>query len=239
MNDPAAFQPFGPVHGATVAVAALMCILLPLGMRACGSRRLRLRVGQALGVALLGHEVLKTGLLVLGYGLPLTQSLPLHLCGVSVFLTAWVLLGRKYRAYEVVYFWGLGGSVMALATPDLQHDFPHPLFISFFVGHTLVLLGVTYATVVYGFRPLPRSLILAMVASLAYLGLMFFLNLALGTNYLYLRAKPTQPSLLDYLGPWPWYIVGMVVMGAAVMLLCYAPFAIGNWCRRRREAGWA
>jgi len=238
MNQAAAFQPFGPIHTATVVVVVLVCVLLPLGMRARGSPTLRLRVGEGLGLALLGHEALKIAVLVIGYGLPLLQSLPLHLCGVSVFLTAWVLLGRKYRAYEVVYFWGLGGSLMALATPDLQYNFPHPLFITFFVSHALVLLGVTYATVVYGFRPLPRSLLLAMVVSLVYLGLMFFVNLALGTNYLYLREKPTQPSLLDYLGPWPWYLAGMIVVGAAVMLLCYTPFAIGDWCRQRREAGW-
>jgi hypothetical protein len=86
MNQTVVFQAFGPNHGATVIVVALVRVLLPRGMRARGSPTLRLPVGEGLGLALLGHEALKIAELVLGYGLPPLQSLPLHLCGVSVFL---------------------------------------------------------------------------------------------------------------------------------------------------------
>lgn len=237
MGEAAAFQPFGAVHAYTVLVSGLACILPPLALRTYGSPVLRGRVGRALGLAILGQEATTIALLVLGYGLPLLHNLPLHLCGVSALLTAWVLLGRSYRAYEVAYFWGLGGSLTALATPDLEQGFPHPIYFTFFVGHGMVLLGVVYATLVYGFRPRPRSLVLAAAASLVYLGIMFLVNLALGTNYLYLREKPLQPSLLDFLGPWPLYVGGMVAAGAAVMLLCYAPFAVADWRAARHPAG--
>jgi hypothetical integral membrane protein (TIGR02206 family) len=70
---------------------------------------------------------------------------PLDLCTLSVFLTASVLVARSPRLYEIVYFWGLGGTTQALATPELYQGFPSDAFIFFFAGHGLVVIGVVNA----------------------------------------------------------------------------------------------
>ena len=46
------------------------------------------------------------------------------------------------------------------------------------------------------------------------------LNAVLGSNYGYLNAKPVTHSLLDILGPWPWYVVVeavLIVVGWALI----------------------
>jgi len=41
------------------------------------------------------------------------------------------------------------------------------------------------------------------------------LDLAFGWNYGYLLYKPSQPSLFDFLGSWPWYLVSIEAIALA------------------------
>ncbi|MDQ3676360.1 MAG: YwaF family protein, partial [Actinomycetota bacterium] len=50
-----------------------------------------------------------------------------------------------------------------------------------------------------------------------------------GGNYMFVRDKPSE-SLLDVLGPWPWYIATTALLGLAMFAALDAPF-------RRRRAG--
>ena len=58
------------------------------------------------------------------------------------------------------------------------------------------------------------------------------INQVLGTNYLFICAKPTGSGLLDYMGPWPYYIVPMVAIGVMLFVAAYLPFEIHDRCRR-------
>jgi uncharacterized membrane protein YwaF len=50
------------------------------------------------------------------------------------------------------------------------------------------------------------------------------------TDYMFLCAKPQTVSALDFLGPWPWYIVTGEGVALGLFLLLYWPF------RRDRHA---
>ena len=49
-------------------------------------------------------------------------------------------------------------------------------------------------------------------------------NLAWGTNFLYLRRKPGAPTLLDWMGPWPVYILVADALAALLFWLLDRPF---------------
>jgi len=72
------------------------------------------------------------------------------------------------------------------------------------------------------------------LVTLGYALCMGAVNIVTGGNYLWLRHPPTGASLLDLLGPWPWYLLWMAVVGFAMLIVLEAPFAIA---RRRASRG--
>jgi hypothetical integral membrane protein (TIGR02206 family) len=63
----------------------------------------------------------------------------------------------------------------------------------------------------------------------------FFLNLAIGSNYMFVAHKPLTPSLIDVLGPWPWYILSLEAIGLVLFLLLYLPWVIHDRKRSRPQ----
>ena len=153
------------------------------------------------------------------------ESLPLHLCGVSVILVAVMLPLRSYAIFELTYFWAVGGALQGLVTPDVEgYDFPHWRFLTTFISHGLIVIANLYMIVVLGMRPtwlsLARSLIVLNIYGVLALGF----NWLTKSNYGFLCRKPEQATLYDVLGPWPWYLLSLEGLAIAISLLVYLPF---------------
>lgn len=154
--------------------------------------------------------------------------LPLHLCDALILVAALALLTRRQILYELLYFCGCGGTLLALLTPDVQVAFPDWRFVSYFLLHGLVV--VSALTLTLGFRMQPRQPWRAFLILNAYAAAAAVVNAAFGTNYLFLRRKPGAPTPLDWFGPWPVYILAAEVLGLALFLVLDLPF------RRQRAA---
>lgn len=164
--------------------------------------------------------------------------LPLHLCSVFVFLSAYMLVTRSYTIYEFAYFLGIGGAMQAILTPDLGiYAFPHFRYFQVFVSHGLIVTAPIYMTLVEGFRPTWRSYGKVLVWSNVYMLFVGVVNALIGSNYMFIAHKPETPSLIDMLGPWPWYILALEAIGFVLFLVLYLPFAIRDILSRHAAAG--
>ncbi len=64
----------------------------------------------------------------------------------------------------------------------------------------------------------------ALAVTAAWAVAVFAFNLAAGTNYGYLNAKPAATTVLDLLGPWPWYLLSELAVVTAVWALATWPW---------------
>jgi len=173
---------------------------------------------------------------LLGGGEPgsrLALSLPLQLCDVAIFIASAALWTRHTLLVELTYFWGLAGTIQALLTPDLPQHFPSYPFLQYYIAHGGVVAAAL--VLVVGLRQHPRRLSVVGVAglTLAYAALVGVVDAATGANYMYLRSKPPSPTLLDVLGPWPWYILSATLIAVILFALLDAPFRLGRGGRLR------
>ena len=152
-------------------------------------------------------------------------SLPLHLCEAGCFVLAAALWWRARFAFEISYFWGLGGTLPGLFSPDVPGHFPEPVYFQYYAEHGLIVLGAFYLVFALRMRPAARAVLRVSIATAIYAVAVAGIDYVTGGNYLFLRNMPPTRTALDYLGPWPWYIVALTVLAVAVFWLLNLPFA--------------
>jgi len=193
-----AFETFGPAHLAAMALTVLAAAALPLWARRARSVKLTRRIGLAIAAALLANEAVyyATGLATLPLIEFARRHLPVHVCGAAVYLTAWTLWRRGRRAYEVAYFWGLGGTLQAILTPNLVVDFPSRGFFQFFITHSGIVVGVVFATLALRLRPGRGAVLRVFLISNLYMAGVAGIDWLLGANYMFLPAGREVALLL-------------------------------------------
>jgi hypothetical integral membrane protein (TIGR02206 family) len=154
-------------------------------------------------------------------------NLPLQLCDFAWIPVAWALLTSHRGALALTYYWGLTLSLQALAQPTLDEAFPDPNFFAFWGKHVLLVWGAVYATLTLRQGPDWRGYRLAVAWTFAWVVVAMSVNGILDTNYGYFNGKP-EGTVLDYLGPWPWYVLAEVAIVAGIWALITLP-----WTRKR------
>ena len=216
------FVPFGAAHLGALACVALLALVLVRLVRARPAYAAPIRVALAAAiVALLAFELrvaAREGWLTW------KTLLPLELCDAALVLSVVTLLRPSRALAQVVYFWAGSGTLLAMLTPELPWAFPRWEFVVFFGLHGLVI--VSAALLVFGLRLAPRPGAAARMLGITagWAAFVAVVNVALGTNFMYLRHKPTVATPLDWMGPWPVYIAAGAVLAFVLFQLLALPF---------------
>jgi len=146
------------------------------------------------------------------------NALPLNLCNVTTWVAVIACLTLSPWAVEFAYFAGFSGAGMALLTPN-----SNALSAAFFLNHGAIIL--TGSALVYGrIATLRRGAIWrAYTSLLLYMASIGFFDWSYHVNYSFLCAKPASTTLLTFLGPWPYYLVGAGAIGLALFWLLWLP----------------
>ena len=186
---------------------------------------------RALGTVLVGWFLAYPVVVLTQGSYELDFDLPLHLTDAVTVVAAVALWTRRPLAFELTWFWGLTASLLAILTPDLGADdrFPSFFYWHYFVTHGGVVVAAVFLGVGLGLSARPGAVGRIFLATLGWAGVAALGNLLTGGNYMFLREKPDAATLLDYMGPWPWYIGTAGLLALALFALLDLPF-------RRRAA---
>jgi hypothetical integral membrane protein (TIGR02206 family) len=241
-----------PAHAVPILLVLAASIALPLLVKRAGSARLRDRVACGLVLALWVHEAVYEVYWFLIGAWTVGNALLLHMCGLAIMFLPVVYFSPDGRfrqwLFDLLYFFGLGGAVQALLTPDIgMHGFPELKYFNYFFSHGTLIVGVVYAAALYRvpltWKSLVRIAAGTTALALAAFGLnrlfLLFPPYELG-NYFMMGYPPPTGSVIDLFaslfGPSPRYLIGLELMGAVLLAIMYLPHPLLRLARRRRAA---
>lgn len=229
------FHPFSNVHMITMAIIAMFSILLFIYRHKLEGKRKPFRY--TLAFIILLANVWYQLWLVSEHAWSVQKALPLQLSDLAALLAIVMLWTRSDRIFQFMYYAGLASAIQAILTPDLHHfSFPHFLYFQSFVSHGGVVLACLFMIVAFSCRPTIRSLWVSVLIVNLYAFCVFFINKRLGSNYMYMMKKAGMNTILDLLGPWPWYYLSVEIVMIVSFYLLYSPFWIKSKYEKKKTA---
>ena len=145
---------------------------------------------------------------------------------------------------ELTYFLGPGGHRPGPCDPDIQQHFPDPAYFRFYIGHGGVLVAAVFLVVGRRIWPQPAAPVRVFLATIVFTAIAGLADILTAGNYKFLREKPRARSLLNFLGPWPWYIASGLLLAILFLIVLNAPFWFRTTTRGQafspltRTGGW-
>lgn len=211
---------FSNEHLITVGIGFISCILLVfLGF----FTEKKATFAKIVAIAVLGVKIAELLFRHYYYGETVAELLPLHLCPIVIILSIFMMFFHSEVLFQPVYFWSIG-AFFAILMPDIRDGMSNFASQSFFITHFFILFSTAYAFVHFRFRPTKVGFLCSFLLLVTLAFIMYFVNNKLGTNFLYVNHPPVTKSLMDFMGPWPYYIFSLAGIDIAISFFMYLPF---------------
>ena len=187
-------------------------------------------------ISILFSELMRD-FMMFGSGYPLVEVLPLHMCGLAVFVILWHRLTGSKLAAELLYCLGMPGAICALLFPNwLNYPVLSLLSINSIIGHTIIALYPMVLLASGELRPrarrLPRCLFCLIIVMIP----IYVFNKLTGMNYFFLN-WPSPGSPLEIFGRYwgnPGYILGCFPLLGTIWFALYSPIVILGKVKARK-----
>ena len=227
MQDAPEFQPYGLPHLTVIVLTIVLPFLLAAMVRRTRSQRLEKLITAVLSAVLVLNYVVYL-VFIRSHGVvDWRQMLPMQMCDWGMVVVIVAMWTGNQRWFEVAYFWGIGGTLQAILTPNLRFGFPDWRFISFFTSHSGIIVGVVFLMLTRRYRPYLMSIVRVWLWSEFYFVVTLIADELTGFNYGFLLHKPEAFSILSFLSDSrPLYLLQMHGVALLFFLVLYAPFAV-------------
>jgi hypothetical integral membrane protein (TIGR02206 family) len=213
-----------PSHLASVLLSLLAIVFIPKYFKDKSLKHQKTLMNLIIFILLInqGMDFYREGILSNQW----QEGLPLHLCDFSTMAIILYFLTQNRNFFVFAFFFGIAGGGMSILTPDTIYGFPYIGYIQSQIGHTMILLGVTYAMVIDKQRPYINDVFKALLYASILLIFTYFMNYILGTNYWFLAEKPVGNNITSFMRAEPFHIIDLYIASTLICYAMYLPYFI-------------
>lgn len=222
------FEPFTLQHFAPVFCFAILTAILIIVARRSPSESMKKWIGLSMALVIWGIMFAGSIMKMRDGTYTVQEDLPLFMCRLVAWLLPVAIYFMSRKWLKVLYFFVLAGTLQAVITPDLTFGFPSYEYIRYFILHAGLISATIYMVAVFELRITWKDLWRSFLYAQPYLLILTAINKLLGSNYGYTMHKPETGSVLDFFGPWPWYILGGELLMLVSFLILITPFLLSR-----------
>lgn len=217
------FITYGAEHWIVLGGFTLFCIWLFRYLRP-KEEKLQRNILLTIALVVSAVQLIKIPLDMYAGVFDATKHLPFHMCSFLPFVLAWVYYSKSRAVWGVIFFWSILGAGQANFTPGVELSLFHYEALRFWIVHLFTVPLAIFPALLWKwnleFKDIGRTVIALNITAFG----MCFLNLLLGSNYMYVMGKPPKASVFDILPEWPYYILVLEVVIAVWALLLFGVF---------------